>query len=67
MAEEELRIKLGDDVRERYRVINRDYREGDFVPLGQTESGTPIEIDREVLVLQRGFQRSSKRSIIRLR
>jgi len=49
MTEEELRIKLGDSVRERYAVINRDYREGDFVPLGQTESGTPIEIDRDVL------------------
>ena len=49
MTEEELRIKLGDSVRERYGVINRDYREGDFVPLGQTESGTPIEIDRDVL------------------
>jgi len=49
MMEEELRIKLGDSVRERYKVINRDYREGDFVPLGQTESGTPIEIDRDVL------------------
>jgi nickel-dependent lactate racemase len=49
MTEEELRVKLGDGVRERYRVINRDYREGDFVDLGQTESGTPIEIDREVI------------------
>jgi nickel-dependent lactate racemase len=49
MTEEELRLKLGDDVRKRYRVINRDYRHGDFCDLGQTESGTPIEIDREVL------------------
>jgi nickel-dependent lactate racemase len=49
MTEEELRIKLGDSVRERYEVINRDYRQGDFVDLGQTESGTPIEIDRDVL------------------
>jgi nickel-dependent lactate racemase len=49
MTEEELRTKLGGDVRERYRIINRDYREGDFASLGQTESGTPIEIDREVL------------------
>jgi nickel-dependent lactate racemase len=49
MTEEELCIKLGDSVRERYEVINRDYRKGDFVPLGQTESGIPIEIDRDVL------------------
>jgi nickel-dependent lactate racemase len=49
MTEEELRIKLGDSVREQYEAINRDYREGDFVPLGKTESGTPIEIDRDVL------------------
>ena len=49
MTEEELRIKLGDDVRGRFQVINRDYREGDFVDLGHTESGTPIEINREIL------------------
>ena len=49
MTEEELCIKLGDEVRERYRVINRDYREGPFVDLGQTESGTPIEINEEIL------------------
>jgi nickel-dependent lactate racemase len=48
MTEHELRVKLGDTVRERYRVINRDYRAGDFVDLGRTESGTPIEIDRQV-------------------
>jgi nickel-dependent lactate racemase len=49
MTEEELRIKLGDDVRERYKTINRDYRQGPFVDVGQTESGTPIEINREIL------------------
>jgi nickel-dependent lactate racemase len=49
LTEEELRIKLGDGVRERYRVINRDYREGPFVDLGQTESGIPIEINREII------------------
>ena len=31
MTEEELCIKLGDGVRKRYRITNRDYREGDFV------------------------------------
>ena len=49
MTEEELRVKLGDDVRERYRIINRDHREGPFVDLGQTQSGTPIAINREIL------------------
>ena len=49
MSEEELRAKLGDEVRERYRVVNRDYRDGDFVDLGRTESGTPIAIEREVM------------------
>ncbi len=49
MTEEELCIKLGAEVRERYRVINRDYRDGDFVDLGHTESGTPVEISREIL------------------
>jgi len=54
MTEEELRIKLGDSIRERYEVINRDYREGDFVSLGKTESGTPIEVDR--LVFEADFK-----------
>ncbi len=49
MTEEELRIKLGAEVREKYQVINRDYRDGPFVDLGQTESGTPIEINQEVM------------------
>jgi nickel-dependent lactate racemase len=49
MTEEELRTKLGNEVRERYRIINREYHNGDFVDLGQTESGTPIAIDREVV------------------
>jgi len=49
MTEEELRLKLGAEVREKYRVINRDYREGPFVDLGQTESGTPIEVNQEVI------------------
>jgi nickel-dependent lactate racemase len=49
MTEEELRIKLGDEVPKRYRVINRDYHAGPFVDLGQTENGTPIEINQEIL------------------
>jgi len=49
MTDEELRIKLGDRLRERFRVINRDYREGDFIDLGHTESGILIEINREIL------------------
>jgi len=49
MTEEELVVKLGVDVRQRYRVVNRDYRQGDFVSLGQTASGTPVEVDREVV------------------
>ncbi len=49
MTEEELRIKLGDGIRERYRIVNRDYRQGPFVDLGKTESGTPIEINEEIL------------------
>jgi nickel-dependent lactate racemase len=49
LTEEELSIKLGNSIRERYKVINRDYWQGDYVRLGQTESGTPIEVDREVL------------------
>jgi nickel-dependent lactate racemase len=49
MTEDELCIKLGESVRKRYRVVNRDYRDGDYVSLGHTKNGTPIEIDREVL------------------
>ncbi len=49
MTEEELSIKLGDDVRRRYRVINRDYRYADFVSLGTTASGAPVFVDRAVV------------------
>lgn len=49
MTGDELRAKLGDDVVRRFQVINREYRDGDFVDLGPTESGTPVEVDRQVL------------------
>lgn len=49
MTGDELRRKLGDDVMARYRIINRDYREGDYVDLGTTASGVPIEVSREIL------------------
>jgi nickel-dependent lactate racemase len=49
MTEDELRIKLSDEIRGQYQAINRDYREGPFTDLGQTESGTPIEINHEIL------------------
>jgi len=49
MTEAELRLKLGDEIRERYRVVNHDYRQGPFVDMGQTASGTPIEINAEIL------------------
>jgi len=49
MTEDELVAKLGSSVYGRYRLINREYRDGDFVHLGQTPSGTPVEIDRAVL------------------
>jgi nickel-dependent lactate racemase len=49
MTEEELVVKLGANARGRYRIVNRDYRAGDFVSLGQTASGTPVEVDREVV------------------
>jgi len=49
MTDDELLAKLGREVLDRFRVVNRDYQAGDFVSLGQTASGTPIEIEREVL------------------
>ncbi len=49
MTEDELIAKLGAGVCGRYTVVNREYRDGDFVHLGQTPSGTPVEIDRAVL------------------
>ncbi len=49
MTYEELSVKLGDEVLARYRVINRDYRVGDYVALGTTVSGIPIEVSREIL------------------
>jgi nickel-dependent lactate racemase len=49
MTAAELRAKLGADVAERYTIINREYLDGDFVNLGQTPSGIPIEVDRMVV------------------
>lgn len=49
MTQDELRAKLGNDVLRRYAVVNREYQDGDFVPLGETPSGTPIEVDRQVV------------------
>ena len=49
MTDDELRVKLGDAAMARYRVINRDYRDGDYVDLGPTESGVPIEVSREIM------------------
>lgn len=49
MTEAELRAKIGDDVRARYRVVNRDYRIGPFADLGCTESGTPVLVNEDVL------------------
>ncbi len=49
MTDKELRIKLGDEIPAHYRVINRDYREGNYVDLGTTFSGVPIEVNREIV------------------
>jgi nickel-dependent lactate racemase len=49
MTEQDLDAKLGREVRSRYQIVNRDYREGPFVDLGRTESGTPIEVNAEIL------------------
>ena len=49
MTEKELEIKLGRGIMERYRVLNREYRESrKFQDLGKTKSGIPVEVDREV-------------------
>ncbi len=49
MSPEDIREKLGDEIPQRYEVINRDYREGPFVDLGKTASGTPVLVNRDVL------------------
>ena len=49
MTEEELVIKLGRRILDRYTVLNRDHRDSSkFVALEATASGVPIEVDREV-------------------
>ena len=49
MTEEELVIKLGRPVMDRYLIRNRDHRDhSKFVALEATASGVPIEVDREV-------------------
>lgn len=49
MTDAELRAKLGADAVGRYKIINREYLDGDFVSLGKTPSGIPIEVDRAVM------------------
>jgi len=49
MTEDEIRLKVGSDVMERYTVVNRDYRHASYVDLGVTPSGIPIEVDRAVV------------------
>lgn len=50
MTKEELEIKLGKPVMDEYEVVNQDYRDTKrFISLGKTQSGTPIEIYREVV------------------
>jgi nickel-dependent lactate racemase len=50
MTEQELAVKLGAGIMRRYTFLNRDYQDTrKFQYLGETESGTPIEVDREVL------------------
>ncbi|MCU0501582.1 MAG: nickel-dependent lactate racemase [Anaerolineae bacterium] len=49
MTDAELRAKLGADAVGRYKIINREYLDGDFVSLGTTPSGIPIEVDRAVM------------------
>jgi len=48
MTQGELRAKLGPEILAQYRVVNRDYREADYVSLGSTQAGTPVEVDRQV-------------------
>lgn len=49
MTAAELRLKLGADIVARCNIINREYLDGDFVNLGMTPSGIPIEVDRAVV------------------
>jgi nickel-dependent lactate racemase len=50
MTDEELTAKLGAGIMSRYAFLNRDYQQTEkFQYLGETKSGTPIEVDREVL------------------
>ena len=49
MTDAELQTKLGARILGRYRVVNRDYRYADYVSLGSTASGIPIEVDRQVV------------------
>jgi nickel-dependent lactate racemase len=49
MTEQELVTKVGNAVLEHYPIVNRDYLSAEFVHLGKTASGTPIEVDRTVV------------------
>lgn len=49
MTDEELEIKLGRSIMNRYAVLNRDYQDASkFISIGTTKSGVLVELDREV-------------------
>ncbi len=49
MTEKELEVKLGKEVIKNYEVINRHYQDrSKLIFLGETESGTPVEVYQEV-------------------
>jgi nickel-dependent lactate racemase len=49
MSEDELIAKLGQNLFEKYQVLNHDYLAGPFVDLGYTESGIPVEVNEHVI------------------
>ncbi len=47
MTEREMRVKVGDDVCRRIRVLNHEWMDpGQLVPLGRSARGTPITVNR---------------------
>jgi nickel-dependent lactate racemase len=54
MTGQELAVKLGKAVCDRYKVVNHDYQRGPFAHLGHMQNGTPVEVNR--LVFEADFK-----------
>lgn len=49
MSQEELQVKVGEEILAAYRVVNHRYDRDELVALGETPGGVPITVNRKVV------------------